>query len=112
MTTRSLPRTHGTRRPTRVTMCVIFGVLAALLGGALVSAAAPPSSVAEPANAEARAQLLALADARRFEPETLAKLAADPDDGIRAATAFGSWTSTRSFKQYQARVRYIAPVST
>jgi len=68
-------------------MCVIFGVLAALLGGALVSAAAPPSSVAEPANAEARAQLLALADARRFEPETLAKLAADPDDGIRAATA-------------------------
>ena len=87
MTTRSLPRTHGTRRPTRVTMCVIFGVLAALLGGALVSAAAPPSSVAEPANAEARAQLLALADARRFEPETLAKLAADPDDGIRAATA-------------------------
>ena len=89
MTTPSLPRSHGTPRPTRVSGRALLAALAALLAGALVSADPPVPPAGEPAGAgeNARARLLVLADARRFEPAAFAKLVADPDEGVRAAAA-------------------------
>jgi len=89
MTTPSLPRTHGTNGLTGVSRWVRSGVLSAMFAATMVSGGPPTQTEAVPVGVgeQARAQLLALADARRFEPETLAKLAADPDEGIRAATA-------------------------
>ena len=46
-----------------------------------------PALAAEPAAGDSRARLLALADARRFDPSALAALAADAEPAVRAGTA-------------------------
>ncbi len=76
----------------RTTLAVRAAVRRPALAAALVAAAAlwpSPALAAEPAagGSEPQARLLALADARRFDPPALAALAADAEPAVRAQTA-------------------------
>ncbi|HUK14729.1 MAG TPA: hypothetical protein VLW17_15630, partial [Thermoanaerobaculaceae bacterium] len=57
-----------------------------LLVGAAAAPAPPPAAPALP-SLEARARLLALADARAFDAAALVALASDADAGVRADCA-------------------------
>ncbi len=79
----SQPPTHAMPAPRRAPPAVVVSVLL-VLGGVSGRSLAAPRPAAVPA---ARAELMALADARRFDAETLAALAGHPDAAVRAAVA-------------------------
>jgi cyclophilin family peptidyl-prolyl cis-trans isomerase/HEAT repeat protein len=76
----------------RTTLAVRTAVRRPTLAAVLLAAAGfwpSPALAAEPAaeGSQARARLLELADARRFDPPALAALAADAEPAVRAGTA-------------------------